>query len=337
MAMEEGVPWVVRHEGLVDALPRQAHGHGQKAPGQSLGEGHKIRLDAGPPAGKQRSRAPETRHHLIGNQQGACRPDPLGHPLEETWTHHGHAPGPLHQRFNDHRCGGGLQKLVQVLQCGLLSFLHGVVPPPCGWTPAAGHGKEQRLEGDGKQGAGPQRHGTEGVAVIGAVKGDQLLTRLPPVVPILQRHLEAYFHRRGAVIREKQPIQTRPGSAEPLGQSDRRIMAEIGKDHLLQLPGLLGNGRGNGGLPMSMQGHPPTADGIQHPATVRQLQPGAVTGAHHPGRIMAGLLGKGVPEMGMPTAVGNLLGFPGRASHGARRSEMHLNLAPVLDEVRRGL
>ena len=71
---------------------------------------------------------------------------------------------------------------------------------------------------------------------------------------------------------------------------------------------------------MAVERYPPTADGIQYPAAIRQFQPWTVAGAHHPGRIMEGLLGKGVPQMGMPMGL-CLLRLPGRASHGARRCE----------------
>jgi hypothetical protein len=59
-----------------------------------------------------------------------------------------------------------------------------------------------------------------------------------------------------------------PGEgAEPGGQLLGGFVTEVGEDHLLQLLGLARNRRRNGRFGVTVQGHPPAADGVdQAPA-----------------------------------------------------------------------
>ena len=59
---------------------------------------------------------------------------------------------------------------------------------------------------------------------------------------------------------------------EPGGELFGRTVAEVGEDHLLHYLRLLGDGRGNGGFAMAVQGDPPAADGIDQAAAVVELQ-----------------------------------------------------------------
>jgi hypothetical protein len=138
--------------------------------------------------------------------------------------------------------------------------------------------------------------------VVSPLEGDQLGAGLTLVAPPLPGDLQSHLHRRGAVIGEEHPLEAGVG-AEPLRQPLSRPMAEVGEDHLLQLGGLLGDGRRDGRFPMTMERHPPAADGIDEGAAVLQLQQGPPSTLHPQGRIGRGHLGCGMPEVGMPAGV----------------------------------
>ena len=274
VAVEEGagVAGIAVDEALKQPFAGQGHPHRQEATGEALGEGHQVGLQAGPGAGEQGAAAAEAHHHLIGNQQGPRRPHPGLNRLQELGPHHGHAPGPLHQGLQDHGCGGHFQQLVQVVERLPFPLLHRVIAPPGGRPGAASYPEQQGLKRGGKQRSLPHAHRPHRVAVIGALKGDQLLAGRPlpslrAVVPPLPGDFERHLHGGGAVVGEEQALQAAEGR-QLAGQGFGGRMAEIGEDHLLQLVGLGRNRGGNRRFAVAVQGHPPAADRIDQQAAV---------------------------------------------------------------------
>ena len=51
-------------------------------------------------------------------------------------------------------------------------------------------------------------------------------------------------------------------AAQAYGQLFRRLMGEVGKNHLLEAGGLIGDGLGQHRMGMAVQGDPPAADRI---------------------------------------------------------------------------
>ena len=112
--------------------------------------------------------------------------------------------------------------------------------------------------------------------MICPIEGDHLVA-LPALTPAaLKRHLDGHLHGSGAVVGEEHPLQTRPQRADAFRQLRGGLVTEIGEDHLLEGLGLAGNGRGNAGFAVAMQGHPPAADAIDQPAAILKFQPDAI-------------------------------------------------------------
>ena len=221
----------------------------------------------------------EPGQHLIGDQQGARLPHQRLHLLEEGATHHRHPAGTLEQRLQDHRCGRLLQRGLQHGQGRLFPGVHiGVIPPGGGpWT--TGNGEQLVVEGFTEQVAFAHGHGTEGVAVISAVEGHDLVPRFATVHPPLTSDLQRHLHSGGTVVGEKQPIKSRE-LAQPLPQTFRRLMGEVSKNHLFEAGGLIGNGLGHHRVTMAMQRHPPAADGIDQGTALLPQQQGSIPGNH---------------------------------------------------------
>ena len=304
VAMEEGVAGRFADEAAVDPFAGHRDPHRQEAAGEAFGQGHQIRLNSSPLAGKQGAGASEAGHHLIGDQQGAAGAHALLHPPQEGRPHQPHAAGALDQRLKDHGSGGGVECLLELIERLALARLHALVVP-VGVRPAhMPHLEQQRLVGGGEQRALPEGHRAHGVAVIGALEGDQLAplrrTRASlPVPPPLPGHLQGHLNGRGAVIGEEQPLQASE-RAQACGQEFGGLVAEVGEDHLLQLQRLPGDRRGDRRFGVAVQRHPPAADGINQPPPIGQLQLAAPCRAHQQGFRGGGHLGGGMPEVGVP-------------------------------------
>ena len=298
VAVPEGQAGVVTDEGFEHRFAGHGHAHRQTSPRQAFGQGHQIRPDARPPAGEPVAAASEAGEHFIGDQQGSRLAGACLHLPQKLWPHHGHAPGPLQQRFEDHRRCRCLQHALEHLECRRFLGLHGIVVPPGGRPGNPGDGKKLVFEWGAEQVAFANGHRSEGVAVISPVEGDDLIARLAPVGPPLAGDLERHFHRRGAVVGEEQPLQAAE-AAQAYGQLFRRLMGEVGKNHLLEAGGLIGDGLGQHRMGMAVQGDPPAADGIDQGLALLTDQQGTVS-RHHPlGVGCAGHLGEGGPKIRM--------------------------------------
>ena len=76
-------------------------------------------------------------------------------------------------------------------------------------------------------------------------------------------------------------------------------MGEVGKNHLLEAGGLIGDGLGQYRMGMAVQGDPPAADGIDQRLPLFTDQQGTVSGHHPLGVGCAGHLGEGGPQIRM--------------------------------------
>ncbi len=121
------------------------------------------------------------------------------------------------------------------------------------------HDLEQvRVEWSGERAARAHAHGAERIAVIGVLEGDDEAAALATVAPVLQRHLERDFNGRGAIIRVEDARQSlRRDANEFPGERDGGLVGKAGEDHLFQSMRLGGDGRGDGGMRMTVQRHPP--------------------------------------------------------------------------------
>ena len=88
--------------------------------------------------------------------------------------------------------------------------------------------EQQRLEHGMKPGHAADADAAQRVAVIGAIQRDVqgfAAVRLAALPPVLKRHLQRHFHRRGAVVgKEDVPQPGRRDIDQPLGQGDGRRM-----------------------------------------------------------------------------------------------------------------
>ncbi len=129
--------------------------------------------------------------------------------------------------------------------------------------------------------------------------------RFPSVLEILEGHLQRHFHAGGPVVGVEHlgqwfAARLAWGQCEQaFGQADGWLMAEAGKHHLFQLPGLGGNGTTDARFGMAEQVGPPTADGVQVAIAVVVDQPCSfTTGDRHQRqgmRVLAHLRAR-VPE-----------------------------------------
>ena len=261
MTVPKGSGGIAPQKFLEDRLSGHRDPHRQESGCQSFGERDQIGLNACSLGCKQGAAATKACQHLISDQQAPGLANQLFHGLQKARPDHAHASGSLDQRFQDHSCCWGLQRLLQDSQGVLFALIHRVVVPVCVRPGHPRNGKQKRIEGLAEEAAGSDGHRAEGVAVISALKSDQLLAGLSAVVPPLHGGFQSHLHRRGSVVREEHAIEAGvPGQSlgEPFGLG----MGEFREDHLLQRGRLLGDGCRHHRVSMAMQGDPPAADSI---------------------------------------------------------------------------
>ncbi len=140
----------------------------------------------------------------------------------------------------------------------------------------------------------PQR-----VAVIGArQRGESgfLRPRLAALLPILKRHFQGRFHRRGAVVREKHVGQTRRGQfRQAFGQPDRRGIRTAQQGHVGHPLELLAQGRIQPRMPMPVHVAPQAAHRVDVCAPLDVDQHGPLA-ALQDQRLVLRHLGKRMPD-----------------------------------------
>ena len=206
---------------------------------------------------------------------------------------------PLDQGLDDHGGDIGGQLPVQLGQGGGFFSLDLVVADPGGGIGQHLHREQHALPG-AKIARGPtHRHGPDGIAVIGALEGQQAgAALLADIGEILQRHLQRHLHRRRAVVGIEHPVQIarhQPGQFG--GEAGRRFMGEIGEDHLLQLGSLIGDGLGDARVGMSMHIDPPGRHQIHVRLAVGGQDRSPLAAHRHQGLRRRLLLSKGMPDM----------------------------------------
>ena len=200
VTMPESFGRIAAEELLKDHLAGHRDAHRQKSSGQSFGQRHQIRLDSCSLGGQQAAATTKTGKDLISDQQAAGASDLLLHGLQELGPNHAHAACALDQRFQNHRCGRGLQSLLQIIESLLFPGVH-VIVIPVGMGPRdPSHRKQHRIKRFTEQAARSDCHRSEGVAVIGPLERNQLLAWFAAVVPPLHGCFERHLHSRGSVV-----------------------------------------------------------------------------------------------------------------------------------------
>ena len=167
----------------------------------------------------------------------------------------------MEQRLEDHCCRWGLKGVFEDLKCGCFLAVNVVVVPPGAGPGHSGDGKQFVLEWSAEQIALANGHGPEGISVISAIEGHDLMAWLASVCPPLAGDLDRHLHGRRSVIREKQPLEA-GDSTESNRQLLGGFMGEIRKDHLLEPSCLIGDRLSHHWIGMAMQGHPPATNRV---------------------------------------------------------------------------
>ena len=178
--------------------------------------------------------------------------------------------------------------------------------------------EQQRLE-HGVEPLDPAHaHAPQRVAVIGVAEGDVpglLRLGLGALAPILERHLQGHFDRRGTVVGEEDVLQARRGKVhQPLGQPDRRGVRRAEVRHVRHAVQLPADRLVELRVAVAVDVAPQAADAVQIavPVDVEQRTP---FGPLDHQRLVFGHLGEGVPD-DPAVPVSELVGS--RVGHGGR-------------------
>ncbi len=153
------------------------------------------------------------------------------------------------------------------------------------------------------------RHRADRVAMIAMFKNEDAMARRGQtvqraIVPVAERHLQRDFDRsRSAVGIEDMGERVAPfRTGGELDQATRNLFSGLmrvtGEDELVELPGLLRDGRSNAGMAMAVGRNPPAGDGVDQRAAVCQVQQGPFRTNDMRDGFVKAVLGKGVPYRG---------------------------------------
>ena len=243
------------HQGLggvvaVKAVEHLPAGHSGRvadvAAGERLAQNQNVRLHQ--VGHKAVARAAEAGGHLIEDQQHVVLVAQFPRPLQKGDVVHTHTARALEQRLHNK----AVQPLVAALK-GLFQRIN-----------AGGNVDHVGLFAIGLQHkviilVVAHLHGLEGIAVVGVLQRQHLGAALvAPVHVVLQGHFQADLHRHTAGIREKAAVQV---AGQPLFQLGRellhRLMGQAAQHHMAELPGLVLNGPGQGGVLVAVDDAPP--------------------------------------------------------------------------------
>jgi hypothetical protein len=302
MAMREGALEIAAEERLVDLLPADGRGQRQEAAGQALGQTDEIGRHAGLEAGEGGARAAEAGHHLVEDEQDAGSLEAIGDGADEVGPAQAHAAGTLDQRLHDERDAVAAMAGDPAIEHGeadrLFLFGFGIAVPRLRIRQQV-DGEQKIVEGLVEAGAAAGRHGAEGIAVIAALEGQEAVApRLALVAPVLIGELEGHLDAGRAVVGVEDALQSRGQQRRYPGRHlDRGLVGEAGEDDLFELRSLVGDGCGDGGVGVAVQGDPPGRDEVEVFAAVGGDEARAL-GAADGDRIGRGCgLREGVPDM----------------------------------------
>jgi hypothetical protein len=190
--VERAVPEVGALEAVEDGRAGDSRRHREVPARHRLAEAKQVRLHVALLRREERAGASEAGRDLVADQQHVRLPAGLPEPAEPARRAHPHACGRLDQRLDDdggelggvlvHHGGGGLEAPGVVERGG------------------PEHREAQRREEVRAEAPVPDRHGADGVAVIGAAECEEAgAARLAAVGPVLKGHLDRLLERAGAV------------------------------------------------------------------------------------------------------------------------------------------
>ncbi len=306
--MEEGLHGrVVVVEGRIDLLRGQGHGQRQVAAGDPLREAHQIGAHPGMLVGEEPPGAAKADGDLVGDVMDVAAAAQFAQLAQVDGRIDAHAGRALDQRLDDHPGDllvFGEQQPLQVLEAlastavALLAVGAAEAVRPLDLEAV----EEDRPVDGAVEVAAAHRQGADGFAMVGVGQGDEAgLLAHADLLPVLETHLQRHLHRRGAVVGEEDPGQSRRRQRAEAGrQFHGGLVGEAGEDVVGNLAGLLGKGAVEARVVVAEEVDPPGGDAVEDAVAVVVDQVAPLTagdGQRRQGLVVL-LLGAGVPDMG---------------------------------------
>ncbi len=275
--MKKSLP--LAHELLLNGARTNRCTQGKKTSGDPFGKAHEVGNYVRQFAGKHRATAAKAGQDLIRDQQHVMFRRQRANTLQELYRMNNHPASPLQQRLDDD-CGNPVAAILKQLCQGIGTFdAAGSTGLPYRTAVAIRrmnpvHGKPQSIKRLGETGVCAYGHSAHRIAMIGMLQShDFFFVVLSAVLPILNRQLQGNFHRRRAVVREKNMLQRWRQKLAQLGRNCLNVgMAKPGEQHMIEHLGLFGHRRTDFRMTMAMQVHPPRRNGVQNLTAVVGIQ-----------------------------------------------------------------
>lgn len=291
VTVEEGAAFGgIAEEAVEDALGGEGGGEGEVAASEAFGEAEEVGGDAFLLAGEHSAGAAEAGHDFVEDEEDVVLMAPVVEAFEHALGPEAHAGSALDEGLDDD--GGGAGEVV--------------------W----GQGGEGVEAGDGddavaeviaaafEEGDAAEAGGTEGVAMVGAVEGDEgVALRTAVLLPVLEGHADGGFDGGGAVVGEEGAGDFAAGEEidEFFGEADGGLVGEAEEGGVGDAAELVDDGGIDGRVGVAVGVGPDGGVAVEVFFAELVAQGAAVAFDEHEGGMLRGAPlthgGEGVPEV----------------------------------------